>query len=124
MIKILVIDNEPSLRKIIQTNLSASGYDVTVAENGEQGIKLAKNLRPDLVLLDIKMPGISGWDVLTVFRADPGLKKVPVIIMTAFMRESEGANARQMGASFMEKPFGVSDLLGKVEKALGGQRNV
>ena len=119
MTKILIIDNEPSLRKIIQTNLTASGYSASVAENGEEGLKLAKSIQPDLILLDIKMPGMSGWDMLTALRADPKLKQTPVIIMTAFLRESEEARARKMGASFMSKPFGVSDLLGQVKKSLG-----
>lgn len=123
MAKILVIDNEPNLRKVIQTNLRASGYDVTVAENGEEGIKLAKTIKPELVLLDIKMPGISGWDVLAMLRADPDLKNTQVIIMTAFLRESEEGKAREMRASFMEKPFGVSELLRQVKKALGEQDN-
>lgn len=123
MTKILVIDNEPNLRKLIQTNLRASGYDVRVAENGEEGIKLAKTIKPELVLLDIKMPGISGWDVLTTLRADPNLKNTQVIIMTAFLRESEEGKAREMKAGFIEKPFGVSDLLGQVKKALGEQAN-
>jgi len=119
--RILVIDDEPNLRKVIHANLSASGYDVNMVENGEEGIKLAKSLKPDLVLLDIKMPGISGWDLLSTIRTDPGLKNVPVIIMTAFMRENEEAKAREMRASFIEKPFGVSELLEQVKKALGEQ---
>ena len=119
MTKILIIDNEPSLRKVIQTNLTASGYSATVAENGEEGLKLAKSIQPDLILLDIKMPGMSGWDVLKALHADVELKQTPVIIMTAFLRETEETRARKMGVGFMEKPFNVAELLGQVKKALG-----
>ncbi|MDD5288970.1 MAG: response regulator [Dehalococcoidales bacterium] len=119
MKKILIIDNEPSLRKIIQTNLNASGYSASVAQDGEEGLKLAKSLQPDLILLDIKMPGMSGWDVLTTLHASPKLEHIPVIIMTAFLRDTEETRARKMVAGFMEKPFSVADLLGTVKKALG-----
>jgi len=119
MTKILIIDNEPSLRKVIQTNLTASGYSASVADNGEEGLKLAKSIQPDLILLDIKMPGMSGWDVLKVLRADAELKQTPVIIMSAFLRETEETRARKMGTGFMEKPFSVLELLGQVKKALG-----
>ncbi|MBN1644047.1 MAG: response regulator [Dehalococcoidales bacterium] len=123
MVQILVVDNEPSLRKIIQTNLSASGYSVNTAENGEEGLKSAERDKPDLILLDIKMPGMSGWDVLKALRSDPDMKQTRVIIMTAFLRETEEENARKMGVGYIAKPFSISELLSEVKKFLGEQHD-
>jgi DNA-binding response OmpR family regulator len=122
MVNILVIDDELSLRKLIKANLVASGYSVTTAKSGEDGLKLAQRMKPDLILTDIKMPGISGWDMLTKLSAIFNLKQTKVIVMTAFPRESEENRARKIAVDFMVKPFSVSELLSKVKKVLGKQK--
>ena len=101
MVNILVIDDELSLRKLIKANLVASGYSVTTAKSGEDGLKLAQRMKPDLILTDIKMPGISGWDMLTKLSAIFNLKQTKVIVMTAFPRESEENRARKIAVDFM-----------------------
>jgi len=122
VVNILVVDDQSNLRKLIKTNLVASGYNVTTAKSGEDGLKLAQSMKPDLILTDIKMPGISGWDMLIKLNAIFDLKQTIVIVMTAFPRESEENRARKIAIDFMAKPFSISELLSKVEKALGEQK--
>ena len=119
MFKILVIDDEINLRKIIRSNLVASGYKVTTAENGEKGLKSAQSYRPDMIVLDVKMPGMSGWDVLTNLRRNPKLRQVPVLIATAYLSPSDEERTNEAGVSYLAKPFSVSELLAQVKKALG-----
>jgi len=120
--RILVVEDEPNLRKLIKTNLAASGYEVVTAADGEEGLNLAKEERPDLILLDIRMPGMSGWDMLIALKTNPKVKKVPVIIMTASVpEESEEYKMRSMrAAGYLVKPFGVDVMLNKVKETLAG----
>ena len=120
MPKFLIIDDQKNIRTIIRANLTESGYEVIEADNGEDGIKLAVEEKPDLIVLDIKMPGISGWDVMQTLKKTPQLRAIPVIVMTAFITEVEEARANEAGASgFLGKPFDVDELLTKVGEALG-----
>jgi CheY-like chemotaxis protein len=118
--KVLVIDNEQNVQKVVKVNLTISGYQVLVAADGEEGLRLAELEHPDLILLDLMMPGISGWDVLTAIRTRPQLQKTPVVIMTASLREGEKEKARAMGAvGYLAKPFSVDELLRQVKQVLG-----
>ena len=119
MVNILVVEDEPSLRKVIKSNLVASGFTVITAENGEAGLKLAQRHKPDLIVLDIKMPGISGWDVLTNLRGDRKLRQVPVLISTAYLSTEDEERTKELDVSYLTKPFGISELLTHVNRALG-----
>lgn len=119
MSKILVIDDELNFRKLIQVNLAARGHQVFVALDGEKGLKLAKLERPDLILLDLKMPGMSGWDVLMVLNGNQELQKIPVIITTAAISEGEKKKGHSMGVvGYLIKPFRIDELLRQVEHVL------
>ncbi len=120
MTKVLVIDDERNLRKLVKVNLSARGYQVLVAPDGEKGLKLAELECPDLILLDLMLPGMSGWDVLTALKTNQQLQETPVIIMTALARKSDEDKACSMGAvGYLVKPFGVDELMRQVELAIG-----
>jgi two-component system alkaline phosphatase synthesis response regulator PhoP len=119
MFKILVVDDDMNLRNVIKFNLVASGYFVTTAENDEAGLKSAQSRKPDLIVLDVKMPGMSGWDVLTNLRSTPKLKRVPVLIATAYLSPSDEERTSEVGVSYLAKPFNISELLAQVKKALG-----
>jgi len=120
MSKILVVENEQNIQKLTRANLIASGYQVLAAPDGEEGLRLAERSRPDLILLDLMMPGISGWDVLMTLRADRRLNRTPVIVMTASHRAGNREKARGMGtAGYLTKPFSVTELLGRVKQAIG-----
>ncbi len=119
--RVLVIDNEPGVQKLVKVNLTASGYEVLVTGDGETGLKLARSERPGLILLDLRMPGMSGWDVLKALKADSQLHNIPIIVMTASVRTNQEGSALHEGATaYMTKPFAVEELLNQVKKATGG----
>ena len=121
MPKILVIEDEANIQKLAKANLAASGYQVFVAADGEEGLELAQLERPNLILLDLRLPGMSGWDVLMVLKTNRKLQKIPVIIMTATVPQSGEYKFPSMRtAGFLVKPFNVDELLRQVKQALGG----
>ncbi len=119
MAKILVIDDEENIRKLAKANLTASGYKVLVAPDGEEGLRLAQLERPDLILLDLRMPGMSGWDVLMVLKANRRLRRIPVIIMTATAPEAMDQVRSMRTAGYVIKPFSADELLDTVRQVLG-----
>ncbi|MFC1902383.1 response regulator [Chloroflexota bacterium] len=124
MPKILVIEDTPNIQKLASVNLVSSGYQVSIAANGEEGLKLVQQENPSLIILDLMLPGMSGWDVLITLKADKKLRKIPVILMTAAITEGEEFRIRSMRtAGHLVKPFGVDDMLRKVKEALGVTEN-
>lgn len=118
--KILVIDDEASITKFIEANLCASGYQVVCAADGKDGLAMAESQGPDLILLDLRMPDMSGWDVLMVLKNKRELEKTPVIIMTASVPEVTECKIRGMGADgYLLKPFGTDELLDQIRLATG-----
>ena len=92
-----------------------------VAGNGEDGLELAELKRPNLILLDLRMPGMSGWYVLMALKADRKLRRIPVIIMTATVPEAEEYKIRGMrAAGYLAKPFSADELMRQVKQVLGG----
>ena len=119
MPKILVIEDEANIQKLVKANLTARGHRVLVVSDGEEGLKQAGLERPDLILLDLMLPGMSGWDVLMTLKADRKLGKIRVIIMTALEQEREEDKLRSMrAASYLAKPFSTGELLRQVTQAL------
>ena len=105
---VLVCDDEPNLRELIRVSLG-SGWVVHEASDGEEALTLARSLRPDLVILDLMMPRLNGLDVLSTLKADPGLTRTRVLVVTA-QPASEG-EAREHGADgVIVKPFAPEDL--------------
>lgn len=115
--KILVIDDEPELVKAVQIRLKANGYDVEVTYDGLAGIDRAKEVRPDLILLDIIMPGMDGYEVSKKLKADPDTKDIPVIIFSASQQRDLEEKCKDVGVSgFIMKPFDTQELLAAVNK--------
>ena len=120
MPKILVIEDELNIQKLAKSNLAASGYQVLVAADGEEGLRLAQREHPNLILLDLRLPGMSGWDVLMVLKTNRKLQKIPVIIMTATVPQGGEYKFPSMRtAGFLVKPFHVDELLRQVKQVLG-----
>ena len=120
MSTILIIEDDPNVCKFITVNLSQRGYRTITATNGEDGLARARAEQPDLILLDLKLPGCNGWATLETLRTDPDLAGIPVVIITASAVKEEEERARQLGAvDYLVKPIGVQQLLGAVRAASG-----
>lgn len=118
--KVLVVDDEPSIAKILRKQLEVAGFDVNVGVDGEDGLAKVREWKPELVLLDVMLPKMNGHDVCKVLKADPELKGIPVIMLTAKTQRQDQDLAQQQGADgFLTKPFQLSELLAKVKGLLG-----
>ena len=114
--RILVIDDEPQIRRTLRTALTAAGYEVDDARTGEQGLEKVREYRPDLVLLDINMPGMGGLAACRAIRADTG---VGIIMLTVRNSEQDKIQALDAGADdFVTKPFSTPELLARIRAAL------
>ena len=119
---VLIIEDEKLIIVSTQMVLEAAGFRVESATNGEAGISKARDLRPDLVLLDIMMPGIDGWETLTRLKRDPETAPIPVIIFTAREHTRGHQKSTEMGAAdYFRKPFEPDELIELVEKHIGSQ---
>lgn len=116
--KILVVDDETSLLKVTLLRLSVSGYEALGAEDGEAGLKLARQKMPDLIILDVILPGMCGDEIAKILKKDEGLKHIPVILISAEIETLE-ERARKSGADcYLSKPFDTKELLSAVERLL------
>jgi DNA-binding response OmpR family regulator len=123
MAKILVAEDEKQIADMIVFKLTNSGHQVIRAQDGEQALMLAKRDIPDLIMLDAMMPGLGGFEVLRQLKADPGLRPVPVIMVTAKGHERDVLSGLRGGAvDYVVKPFSLKELAARVELALGKER--
>jgi DNA-binding response OmpR family regulator len=114
---VLIIEDEKLIIVSTQMVLEAAGFRVESAMNGEEGINKAKQLKPDLILLDIMMPGIDGWETLTRLKRDNDTTGIPVIIFTAREHTRGHQKSSEMGAAdYFRKPFEPDELIELVEK--------
>ena len=112
MKKILLVDDEPEYVKIASLRLKLSGYHVVVAVDGEDALVKAKETSPDLILLDIKLPKMNGFEVFRILKNDPYLSKIPVIFASADASIKISTQAPEFGAvGYLVKPFEHEDLL-------------
>ena len=106
--KVLVIEDEPDLRQLSAWLLEAENYQVLLAADGDEGLKIAREHHVDLILLDIRMPGRYGWSILAEIKDTPGLRQIPVIILTASANADYMNKAKEMGAAdYLVKPIDV-----------------
>ena len=120
--RILVVDDEPRITRFVRLSLSSQGFDVLVASNGEEGLQIAASERPDLMILDIFMPGIDGFGVLQKLRAGEGNNgcHLPVIVFSA--RASVAEEALRLGATdFISKPFIPEEMADKIRTAMAAK---
>lgn len=114
--RILVVDDEPQIRRIMRTTLTGAGYEVDDAKTGEEALAKVREFRPDLVLLDINMPGMGGLEACKAIRAD---QNVAIIMLTVHNTEADKVEALDAGADdFITKPFSTPELLARIRAAL------
>lgn len=119
--RILVVDDEPQIQRALRAGLAAQGYAVTLAGLGEQALDLAATTPPDLVVLDLSLPDISGLEVCRALRE---WSSVPILILSAREQERDKVNALDMGADdYLTKPFGMGELLARVRAGLRRRRS-
>ncbi|MFK7697086.1 response regulator transcription factor [Paenibacillus sp. HJGM_3] len=115
--KILVIEDEPTLARLLSYNLSQEGYETTVVDHGGEGLQAAQQFAYDLIILDIMLPGLNGFEILQKLRQKGN--KTPVIILTARNAEEEVVQGLKSGADdYITKPFGVAELLARVSAVM------
>ena len=113
--KILTIDDQADIRRLVRMTLEFEGYEVTEASSGEDGLALLKQYEPDLILLDVMMPGMDGVAVSQYLKSDLKLRDIPVVMLTALDRESDMKAGIHAGANmYLTKPFSPIELLDKV----------
>src|SRR6476661_4074242 len=113
--KILVADDEPDILEIIQFNLQAEGFDVLTAKNGDEALVKAKSFQPDLIILDVMMPGKTGMEVCELLRMNPAFRDTLIIFLTALSDEMTEIKGLESGADdFLSKPVSTKVLLSKV----------
>jgi adenylate cyclase len=117
--KILVVDDAPASLRLVCDRLERAGYDVTGATNGEHALQAAPVLRPDLILLDVVMPGVDGFEVCRSLRAMPGFTTVPIVLLTSLEATAERVLGLDSGADeFLSKPIVAAELLARVRSLL------
>ncbi len=104
--KVLVVDDEPDVLLLCRVNLEFEGYNVVEASDGEMAMEVVRAERPDVVLLDVMMPKMDGWQVLAAIKADPELKDTPVVMLTAKVQDQDQIRGWSSGAAeYITKPF-------------------
>ncbi len=123
MTKIMVVEDDQSLREIYSIRLTAEGYEIVSAGDGEEALALAVKERPDLILSDVMMPKISGFDMLDILRQTPETKAIKVIMMTALSSEDQRKRGEGLGADkyLVKSQVGIEDVIAAVHEVLDGK---
>ncbi len=113
---VLVVDDSPTIRAVIGKMLAQNGHAVLKAADGESALEIARRDRPDLIFLDIVMPGMSGFAVLRALRHDPLTRDIPIVMISGNLQATEQFYVQRFGADdFMKKPFGRSEVFARIE---------
>ena len=116
---ILVIEDQEDNRRILRDLLTNSGYEVIEAIDGIKGVSSAETYRPDLILMDVQLPGIDGYEATRQIKANPDLKKTPIIVVTSYALSGDDLKAFEAGCdAYVAKPFSPRELLAKIREYL------
>lgn len=117
--KVLVIDDEPGIVDIVETNLLGDGFEVASAKDGKEGLEKVRSESPELVILDVMMPEMDGWEVLRHMEADPNTAGIPVIMLTAKASDEDYIHGLEEGAvEYITKPFYPQELVNRIKITL------
>jgi len=121
MARVLVVDDEPDVLLLCRLNLEQRGHEVLEALGGDTALELAREEEADLIVLDLMLPGMDGYQVLQALRADEGTASIPVLVLTAKSLQADRERSRQLGAAaFLTKPFLPDELCEMVDRTLAG----
>ncbi len=119
MAKILIAEDERDIRDLVAFTLRFAGHEVSAAANGEEAVELATKVNPDLILMDVRMPRMTGYEACKVMKANPDLKDIPVVFLTARGQETEIQQGLEAGAEeYLLKPFAPDQLTARVKAIL------
>lgn len=117
--RILVVEDQEDNRRIIRDLLASAGYDMIEALDGEAGVRLAETERPDLILMDVQLPGLDGHEATRRIKANPELRAIPIIVVTSYALSGDDAKAMAAGCdAYVAKPFSPRQLLSKIREFL------
>ncbi len=117
--RMLVIEDNEDNRRIMNDTLSAAGFEVIEAVNGEDGVSMAEANVPDLILMDIQLPGVDGYEATRLIKAKPGLGAIPIIAVTSYALSGDDKKAFEAGCdAYLAKPFSPRELLTKIREFL------
>lgn len=120
---VLVVDDDPVIQRLLSVNFEMEGYAVIVAGTGLEGIEMARGSRPDVVVLDVMMPGMDGLEVAVKLKADPATAKIPVLLLSAKAQEADIRAGDAAGAdAYVTKPFDPFELLERVSELIATAR--
>lgn len=123
MARILVADDDVDIRELVEFKLATLGHDIVAVADGAAAVDACRAQRPDLAVLDVMMPGVSGLEAIRVIRADPALADLPVILLTARAQDSDVETGFDSGADdYITKPFSPRELAARVEALLERSR--
>ncbi len=123
--RILLVDDEPNIVKIISRRLMAEGFEVSVAMDGIIALEKARAEKPNLILLDVMLPKLSGYDVCRQLKQDMRYKNIPIIMLTALAHESDEEFGLEVGAdAYIRKPFKAQQLLQKIEELISSHKPI
>ena len=118
--KILIVEDDPSFSRAISHIIEKEGYDVITASNGMAGLRMAKDENPDLLILDVMLPGLDGFEICHQLRQDPQTEKLPIIMLSAKGQEIDKTTGLKVGANeYLTKPIDRALLLEKITSLLG-----
>ena len=116
---VLVVDDDPVILKLLEVNFEMEGFVVLVAHDGEEGIEVARNEQPDVIVSDIMMPRVSGLELVTALKSDPGTSDIPIILLSAKAQNADVRSGLDAGADdYVTKPFEPLDLVDRVNRLL------
>ena len=119
MARILIAEDEPDIRELVAFTLRFAGHEVTTTSNGEEAVQQASQIIPDLILMDVRMPRMTGYDACRAMKADPALKDIPVVFLSAKGQDSEIQSGLDAGAEeYLLKPFAPDQLTQRVRAIL------
>lgn len=119
MARILIAEDEPDIRDLVAFTLRFAGHEVTATSNGEEAVQMASQVIPDLILMDVRMPRMTGYDACRLMKASPTLKDIPVVFLSAKGQDSEIATGLAVGAEeYLLKPFAPDQLTDRVKAIL------
>jgi two-component system cell cycle response regulator DivK len=117
--RILVIEDQEDNRRILRDLLTSAGYEMIEAVTGEEGVRLAEMHRPDLILMDIQLPGLDGYEATRRIKANPALRQIPIIAVTSYALSGDDVKAFEAGCeAYVTKPFSPRQLLAKIREYL------